>query len=247
MLPGIGLSLIFAVALCVHVVRTNQPMYWLMIILLLQPIGGIVYVVAILLPSITGGTAARRVAMSARAALDPTREYREAQTATHDTPTVHNQMRLAKAAAALGRHEEAERLFAAAATGIHAEDPVLLLGRATALVDLGRHAEALESLDRLGLDVDQGRTPQAALTLGRAYEGLGRTPEADTAYEWAAGRMPGFEGLGRYAAFLARCGRTDEAKEAISEMDKRIASANPQFKKEGRHWRDLAARALSGA
>jgi hypothetical protein len=28
-------------------------------------------------------------------------------------------------------------------------------------------------------------------------------------------------------------------------MDRRIASANPQFRKEGRAWRDLAARALA--
>ena len=244
MLPAFGLSLLFSIALCVHVVRTNQQMYWLMIILMLQPLGGIVYVVAILLPSITGGVTARRVAQGARETLDPGREYREAAAANSDSPTVHNQMRLAKAAAAMGRHDEAERLFAQAATGVHADDPVLLLGRATALVDLGRYAEALAVLEDLGHDEDKGRSPQAALALGRAYEGLGRTEEADGAYQWAAGRMPGLEGLGRYAAFMARTGRAAQAREAVVEMDRRIASANPQFRKEGRQWRDLAARAL---
>ena len=43
MLPAFGLSLLFSIALCVHVVRTNQAMYWLMIILMLQPLGGLVY------------------------------------------------------------------------------------------------------------------------------------------------------------------------------------------------------------
>jgi hypothetical protein len=28
-------------------------------------------------------------------------------------------------------------------------------------------------------------------------------------------------------------------------MDRRIASANPQFRRDARHWRDLAARALA--
>ena len=244
MLPAFGLSLLFSIALCVHAVRTNQQMFWLMIILMLQPIGGIVYVVAVLLPSITGSTTARRAVQGARETLDPGREYREAATANADSPTVHNQMRLAKAAAGMGRHDEAERLYAQAASGIHADDPVLLLGRATALVELGRHGEALAVLQGLGQDEDKGRSPQAALALGRAYEGLGRTGEADTAYQWAAGRMPGLEGLGRYAAFLARTGRAPEAREAVVEMDRRIASANPQFRKEGRQWRDLAARAL---
>ena len=244
MLPVFGLSLLFSIALCVHVVRTGQQIYWLMIILMIPWLGGIVYLVAVVLPGVTGSTTTRRAMQSARETLDPTREYREARAATEDSPTVHNQMRLAKAAAAMGRHEEAERLFAQAATGIHADDPVLLLGRATALIEMGRYAQALDILDRLGLDADHGRSPQTALALGRAYEGLGRATEADTAYQWAAGRLPGLEGLGRYAAFLARAGRIDEARMAVTEMDRRLAKAVPQFRKEGRVWRDLAARAL---
>jgi hypothetical protein len=246
MLPAFGLSLLFSIALCVHVVRTNQAMYWLMIILMLQPVGGIVYLVAIIVPSMAGGPTARRIAHGARETLDPTREYRQAAQALDAAPTVHNQMRLAKAAAAMGRHEEAERLYGQAATGVHADDPVLLLGRAVAFVELGRFAEALALLDQLGRDEEKGRSPQAALALGRTYEGLGRTGEADTAYQWAAERMPGLEALGRYAAFLARSGRGGEAREALAEIDRRIASANPQFRKEARAWRDLAARALGG-
>ena len=73
MIPAFGLSLLFSIALCVHVVRTNQAMYWLMIILMLQPLGGIVYLVAILLPSLAGGTAARGAVRCARETLDPTR------------------------------------------------------------------------------------------------------------------------------------------------------------------------------
>jgi hypothetical protein len=247
MIPAFGLSLVFSVALCVHAVRTGQSMYWLMIILLLQPLGGLVYLIAIVLPAMAGGPTARRLGQGARAALDPTREYREAKAACEDTPTVHNLMRLAKAAAAQGRHEEAEQLYARAATGIHADDPTLLLGRAVSLIELGRHAEALRLLDALGADTDAGRTPPAALALGRAYEGLGRLSDADAAYQWAAGRLPGLEGLARYAAFLAHEGRAGEAAETLAELDRRLAAANPAFRREGRAWRDLAARAVSRA
>ena len=222
MLPAFGLSLLFSIALCVHVVRTGQQMYWLMIILILQPLGGLVYLAAIVLPSLAGGPTARRLGQGAREALDPTREYREAGAARAETPTVHNQMRLARAAAALGHYDEAQALYGQAAQGIHAEDPTLLMGRATALIELGRFDEALVLLDAMGKDTGNGRTPAAALALGRTYEGLGR-----------------------YAAFLARTGRRDEASEAIAETDRRIAKANPQFRREGRAWRDLAARALT--
>lgn len=245
MFPLIGLSLIFSIALCVHVVRTGREMYWLFIILAFQPLGGIVYALLNVAPDLMGGSTARRISKAARETLDPTREYREAKAAVDDTPTVRNQARLAAASMELGRYAEAERLYAEAAQGIHAEDPVLLLGRANALLELDRSDEALPVLERLGQDEANGRTPAAALALGRAYEGVGRYTEAESAYQWAAQRLPGFEGLGRYAAFMARQGRREEAEDAVSEMDKRLTKLASQFRREGKHWRDLAAKALS--
>ena len=244
MFPAFGLSLIFAIALCVHVVRTGQPMFWLWIILLLQPLGGLVYVVAVIGPDLLGGRTARRLGSVARETLDPNREYREAKVACDDAPTVRNQSRLAAAAADLGRFDEAEALFGAAAQGMYADDPVLLLGRANALLELDRHADALELLDQLGR-TGSVRTPGVSLSLGRAYEALGRTSEAQGAYEDAAARLPGLEGLARQAAFLVHTGRRDAAAEIVGELDRRVAKSNPQFRKEARAWRDFAAAALT--
>jgi hypothetical protein len=246
-LPLLGLSLLFSIALCVHVVRTGREMYWLWIILMFQPLGGLVYFLAILLPELVRGPAVRRIGEGARQTLDPTREYREAKAQCEDSPTVRNRLRLAQAAAALGRHAEAEALYRESMNGVHADDPALLLGRANALLELGRPSEALEMLDTLGRDQTNGRTPAAALALGRAYEALGRTAEADQALEWAAQRLPGFEGIARYAAFMARNGRTVEARQTLAEIDRRMLRLQPAFRKEARAWRDLAARALASA
>ena len=243
--PAFGLSLIFSIALCVHVVRTNQAIWWLMIILMLQPLGGLVYLIAVVVPGMTGSARAQRLGQAARERLDPGREYREAAVQAEQTPTVHSRMRLAKAAAGLGRHAEAEQLYAQAASGIHAADPVLLLGRSQALIELGRHAEALDVLARLDEDAEHGRTPAAVLAAARAYEGLGRTTDAEAAYRWVIERLPGLEGLGRWAAFLARTGRREEAREIVMEMDRHVARAAPPFRREGRFWRDLAARTLA--
>lgn len=243
MFPILGPSLILSVILCVHVVRTNQPMYWLWIILVVPWLGAIIYLIAVVLPGLTGGATGRRMGRAARDTLDPNRAYRDAKAACDDIPTVHNQMRLAKAAADLGRFDEAEVLYGRAAQGIHAEDPALLLGRAVALIELGRAAEALPLIEALHADP----APAVSLMRGRVFEALGRMSEADTAYQLAAGRLPGLEGLGRYGAFLARQGRAEEARASIVEMDRRIAKANPQFRKEARAWRDLAARALAGS
>jgi hypothetical protein len=81
--------------------------------------------------------------------------------------------------------------------------------------------------------------------MGRTYEGLGRASEADTAYEWAAGRLPGLEALARYAAFLAHTGRREEAADILKEIERRLARTKGQFRAEARAWRDLAAAALA--
>jgi hypothetical protein len=238
--------LLIAIALCVHVVRTNQPLYWIFLILFVPVLGSVVYLIAIVIPEMAGGTRAKRMGMAARDALDPGREYRQAKAAADDSPTVHNRMRLAAAAASLGRHAEAEQLYGEAMQGIHADDPALLLGRANALIELGRAPEALPLVEKL--TEEQGaRSPATALAQARVYEALGRIAEADAAYQWAAGRLPGLEALGRYAAFLARVGRKSEAADNLAEIDRRIERANPQFRREGRTWRDLAAQALARA
>lgn len=244
MFPALGLSLIFSIALCVHVVRTGQQMYWLMIILIIQPLGGLVYLLAIVAPEFLGGTKARKVGQAARDILDPQREYRAATQAVDDAPTVANRARLAAAASGLGKHAEAERLYAEALQGMYADDPQLLLGRANALIELNRSAEALPLLESLSAQSPAARTPNVALAMGRAYHAQGRETEADTALRWAAAHLPGFEGMARYAVFLAQTGRKDEAREALAEIDKRLAKTHSHFRREARGWRDLAASAV---
>src|ERR1700760_998618 len=186
------LGLPLSIALCVHVVRSGQNMMWLYLILFLSPVGGIIYVIAVLVPQWTGGPTARKAREAARETLDPTRDYRQARQAADDTPTVHNRMRLAAAAGDLGKWDEAETVYRQAAQGVHAEDPALAYGLARSLVELGRYAEARPLIEKLGKEPP--RPPQTALILARTYEGLGLLAEAEAPYQYAAARLPGLEG-----------------------------------------------------
>ncbi|WP_454761503.1 tetratricopeptide repeat protein [Caulobacter segnis] len=243
-LPLLGLSMLFSIALCVHAVRTGQQMYWLWIILAFQPVGGVVYLVAVLGPQFWGGKTARNVGAAARKALDPQREYREAAQAVDDAPTVANRVRMAVAATELGKHAEAEKLYADSLTGMYADDAQLLLGRANALIELNRPNDALPLLEKLGEQPNAGRTPHTMLALGRVYHALGREEQAETALTWAADHYPGFEGIARYTVFLARMGRKDEAREKLAEIDKRLSKTHSHFRKEAKGWRDFAAQAV---
>jgi hypothetical protein len=242
-LPVFGLSRVFSIALCVHVWRTHQQMYWIWLILAFQPLGGLIYFIAVILPSLSGGPTARRMGAAARETLDPGRDYRQAKALWDDSPTVQNGMKLAEAAAGLGRWDEAERLYAQTLQGFYADDPALLQGRARALIELGRPAEALEVLTRLAA-LGGIEPPQAALVRARALEALGRIGEADRAYGVAVERLPGLEAMARYAAFMAAVGRRDEARQALAEIDKRVVKTRAQFRREAQAWRDFAAQRL---
>ena len=128
---------------------------------------------------------------------------------------------------------------------MYADDPQLLLGRANALIELNRPAEALPLLEKLGETPTGGRTAHIMLALGRVYHALGREEQAETALSWAADNYPGFEGIARYAVFLARMGRKDEARAQLAEIDKRLSKTHAHFRKEAKTWRDFAAAALN--
>ncbi|HYF22084.1 MAG TPA: hypothetical protein VD929_01675 [Caulobacteraceae bacterium] len=234
-------SIVFSLLLCVHVVRSKRELYWLFIILIFQPLGGLVYFVAIMLPEILRGPTARRLGETARETLDPGRDYRTAKAAYEDTPSVQNTMKLAEAAMALEKWDEADGLYAVAMQGLYAEDPALMVGRAHALLELQRPAEALGLLDQARGFGDAGVSPQAALARARALHALDRRMEAEGAYLDAVARLPGLEAPARYAVFLAETERKDQARDTLAEIDKRMAKTPGPFRKEAKTWRDHAA------
>lgn len=228
----------------VHVVRTGREMYWLWLFVIGPLIAPAFYVLAVIVPELVRGRTGRTVGKVARQALDPERDYRNAMRALEDTPTVGNRMKVAQAAEALGRWNDAEAQWQLCADGAWADDPAILMGHALSLLELGKYVEALAKLERLKALGPEGKTPTVALAFARAYEGLGRNEEADDAYRFAADRVPGLESGGRYVAFMARTGRREDAEIGLAEIERRLQKIAPPLRAEARIWRDLAAKAL---
>jgi hypothetical protein len=228
----------------IHVVRKGREMYWLWIFVIAPMLGPAFYLFAVLVPEWMGGRTARGIGRATQQALDPERDYRNAMRALEDTPTVGNRMKVAQAAAALGRWDDSEAQWAQCVTGHWAEDATILLGHANALLELGRCQEALQRLEQLKTLGREGETPVVALAFARAFEGLGRNNEADEAYRFAADRVPGLEAGGRYVAFMAKVGRREDAEIGMAELDRRLTKIAPPLRAEARVWRDIAAKAL---
>lgn len=75
---GIGIHVLVAIFFAIHVVRSGQQMYWLMILFMFPGIGSVVYFVAIYLPNSKLRHGARKVVTVAAKTLDPGRELRAA-------------------------------------------------------------------------------------------------------------------------------------------------------------------------
>jgi hypothetical protein len=243
-LPTLVLTYLPSILCGIHAVRTGRATFWLWILVIAPVLGPIIYVCAELVPEWFGGRTANRVRANLDKALAPDREYRLAKAALDDVPSAGNRLRLGQAAMALDKFDEAEAQFREAAVGQFADDPAILMGHAQALLELKRYDEALKRLEQLRAQGKEGETPSAALAFARAYEGLGRTADADAPYRFAADRMPGLEAAARYVAYMARAGRKDDAKLGLAELDRRFARIPSAFKAEARHWRDFAAEAV---
>ena len=228
----------------VHVLRTGREMFWLWLFIIGPLIAPAFYLFAVLIPEWMGGRTARGLGRATQQALDPDRDYRNAMRALEDTPTIGNRMKVAQAAAALGRWDDAEAQWAQCVDSHWAEDPTVLMGHANALLELGRYQEALQRLEQLKKLGREGETPVVALAFARAYEGLGRNQEADDAYRFAADRVPGLEAGGRYVAFMAKAGRREDAEIGLAELERRLQKIAPPLRAEARVWRDIAAKAL---
>src|SRR5690242_11183236 len=143
---GLGLHILVAIFFAIHVVRSGQQMYWLIILFSFPLLGSIVYFVAVYLPNSRLERGARKAVSIAAKALDPTRELREARAAFDYTPTAQNQMRLAAALLDAGQAEEAATNYEACLKGPFASDLDMRWGAAQAWLACGRHAQAASQL-----------------------------------------------------------------------------------------------------
>ena len=224
-MPILGFGLYFALAIfcAVHVVRTRQPLYWLMILFGFPLLGSVVYLFAICQPASPLQRRAQRAIATAGTALPPQRDVRAAQAAFEETPTAQNQMRLAAALLAAGDASASAQAYAACLNGPFAKDPEIRLGAARAFLACERYADALGLLEALRREHPDHRAEPVALLLARALAGCGRHAEARAEYASAEQRFGTYEAKAEYAIWAYAVGDRVTSTRLQGETD-RIAS-----------------------
>jgi len=230
----------------VHVVRTGRPWMWIYVLLFLPGLGVAAYAVVEILPGLFGSRTARGLHTQAISTLDPGRELRRRREALEEADTVDNRRFLAEALLAAGKHAEALELYRRALTGIHADDPGMLLGMAEAAYGAGQYDLSLCTVLQLGETDPRYQPVEAQLLHARVLEALGRDDEAAKDYAALVTHAPGEEVRCRYALLLKRHGDRKAAKALFDEILSRSRRAPRHYRRQEREWLDIARREAAG-
>jgi hypothetical protein len=172
------LSVLVQAFFVIHVFRTGRPYWWAFIILSAPVLGSVVYYLVEIFPGSREQRSADRLARDIARGFNPTRELNRRLEALEMSPSAANKVAAAEEYVRCGGYAKAAELYESALEGVHASDPVLLLGLAGAHVGLGTFREALRALDRLEAADPEFRSHEALLLRARAHEGLGENDAA---------------------------------------------------------------------
>ena len=230
----------------IHALRSGRDRTWIYILALLPGVGALAYLVVEILPGLLHSRTGRGLQQRAIRSLDPSRDVRRRREALEEADTVDNHRLLAEALAAAGEFTEAVEVYRRILTGIHTDDPGMLLGMAEAAFAAAQFDEALRTVLRLGETSPRYQPVAAQLLYARTLEALRRDDDAAREYEQLVTHAPGEEVRCRYALLLRRRGRALEALGAFKEILSRSKRAPGHYRRQEREWIDIARRAVAG-
>ena len=238
----IVLSIIVQLALVVHVIKTGRSNTWVFIVLFFPLIGSLAYFIVELLPELTNTRSARSAQRSLAKTVDPDKALREASEQYALARTAQNAMTLAREHLQRDNFSAAKELYERSLSGVHSDDPDLLLGLAQTHFGLKEYADAVSCLDTLK-DKNPGKTSQDGhLLYARALEELGRSEDALHEYQTLVGYCSGPEPSCRLGALLKAQGRLYEARAVFESVLARSKTAGKHHNTLYRDWIALAKR-----
>ena len=245
-MPLIFISIIVQLALVVHIMKTGRNTTWVFIVLFFPLIGSLAYFIIELLPELTNTRTAKQAQRSIAKAVDPAKALREANAQYELASTAQNAMTLARLHLERGEFSAAKALFERSLSGVHGDDPELLMGLAEAHFGLAEYADVVRCLDSLK-EKNPGKTSQEGhLLYARALDEQGRSAEAIAEYQALVEYYAGPEPSCRLATLLNAQGRKDEARALFEAVITRSKTAGKHYNSRYREWVSMARRETQG-
>ncbi len=238
-------TVLFQLALAIHVAKTGRQLYWIMIIVMLPWIGGVAYLVAEVLPGLRNDPTARRALRTFGEKFNPEKNRRRIEAELQVADTLENRKRLAEECMKLGDFDSAAFLYQRCLTGVYANEANFMLGLASAQAELGQFAECRQTLEKLIAANPNYRSADGHLLYARSLEQVGETAKALEEYAVLETAFPGEEARCRYALLLMRDGQASDARRVFQAMLDREKIAPSYYRKKEREWLDQARAALN--
>lgn len=213
-----AITVIIQACFIYHVFKTRRPYWWAFIILSFPVIGCIVYYFVEVFPGTQEARKAEKFAKAMSQRIGGDQDFARRIEETEICGSVDNKIALAQECMQRGLHDDAARLYRNCLQGLYADDPHLLLGLASALVEQQQFSEARSALERLQERHPEFKVNDAALLHARVLEGGGDSAGALRAYEALIPLYVGLEARYRHALLLKQTGRGDQASAALVAM-----------------------------
>jgi hypothetical protein len=223
-----------------HALKTGRPYWWLFVIMGFPVMGCVLYYFIEVFPTSRESRKAEKAVRALAKSFDPDKSLREHVANLEDCGSVENRLALARSCLDRGMHTEAISLYRSCLNGVHASDPNIRFGLASALYGAEKFRDAYDEAQALRQSSASFRAPEVQLIAAKALEGGGQFDQALEGYRVLADTYAGEEGRWRYGALLLRMGRTSDAAEVFRRM-LRNADRMPEHYREAQHeWLALA-------
>lgn len=230
-MPLIALVTIFCQILCgVHIMKTGQERYWLYLIIMLPGIGCAIYAVVVLMPELMGSYKGRQVVKGVQNKIAPTRNLKTLRNQLTLSDNVESRTNLADELVNLKQYAEAITHYKVALSGIHSENPEILLKLAFAEFAEGNYQDCQHTLDYLIKHNPDFRSPEGHLLYARTVEAIGNLTKAEEEYKVLVSYYAGPDARFFYAKFLQSQNRLDEAIEQLQQVQDYVRIAPKYYK-----------------
>jgi hypothetical protein len=198
-------GLILQALAIVHFIRRRPDGYWLWVILLLGPLGALVYIAVEVIPD--AGLLRQSFKVFPRR-----KRIRELEFAILDNPSAGNYEELGDLYSEEGRYERARQCYDKSISS-RTDHPDPFYRRGIAEIALGDFPAALTDLERVVSKDLQYDFHRGLGLLAHAYANIGQPEKAETLFQQATRISTLSETYYNYATFLASQGRNDEARQ----------------------------------
>ena len=223
-----------------HALKTGRPYWWLFVIMGFPVMGCVLYYFIEVFPTSRESRKAEKAVRAIAKSFDPDKSLREHVADLEDCGSVDNRIALARSCMERRMYAEATSLYRSCLNGVHATDPDIRFGLASAQLGAEQFRDAYDTAQALRGSHAAFRAAEVELVAARALEGGGQFDQALEHYRVLADTYAGEEGRWRYGALLLRMGRTADAAEVFRRM-LRHAERMPDHYREAQHeWLTLA-------